>query len=125
MEIRPAVPSDAPAMSVMLEQLVAAGKRTSPADETFVLSHYIANPEGISCSVALDADERSRRLARRSVSEVAANVGGGAPRGRATDSVRLLRPLPPRKSQRLSHAKGIFYGRSCPSNRADTSLKGF
>ena len=39
-------------MSAMLELLVAAGKRTSPADEAFVLGHYIRNPNPIRCSLA-------------------------------------------------------------------------
>jgi ribosomal protein S18 acetylase RimI-like enzyme len=53
-EIRTAVETDAPAMSAMLMQLVAAGKRTLPADEAFVLSNYIAPLGGIRCSLAFD-----------------------------------------------------------------------
>jgi GNAT superfamily N-acetyltransferase len=56
MQIRTATPDDAPAMSAMLQLLVKAGKRTSPADEAFVLSHYITNPDGIRCSLAVDDD---------------------------------------------------------------------
>ncbi len=56
MEIRTANPDDAPAMSAMLQMLVQAGKRTAPADEAFVLSHYISNPDGIRCSLAVDDD---------------------------------------------------------------------
>lgn len=40
----------------MLQMLVAAKKRISPADEDFVLSHYVSNPDGIRCSLALDDD---------------------------------------------------------------------
>ena len=43
-------------MSDMLQLLVKAGKRTSAADEAFVLSHYIANPDGIRCTLAVDED---------------------------------------------------------------------
>lgn len=56
MQIRTAIPNDAPAMSAMLRLLVQAGKRTAPADEAFVLSHYINNPDGIRCSLAVDDD---------------------------------------------------------------------
>ncbi len=56
MTIRTAMENDAPAISVMLQLLVQAGKRTSPADEAFVLSHYISNPDGIRCSLAVDND---------------------------------------------------------------------
>ncbi|MEB2843997.1 GNAT family N-acetyltransferase [Rhizobiales bacterium RZME27] len=54
MQIRTAIPADAPAMSAMLQLLVQAGKRISPADEAFVLSQYISNPDGIRCSLAID-----------------------------------------------------------------------
>lgn len=56
MQIRTAKQDDAPAMSAMLQLLVQAGKRISPADEAFVLSHYISNPDGIRCSLAVDDD---------------------------------------------------------------------
>ncbi|MGE7369887.1 N-acetyltransferase family protein [Neorhizobium sp. NPDC001467] len=56
MKIRPAIPNDAPAMSVMLQMLVQAGKRTSRADEAFVLSHYVLNPDGILCALAVEDD---------------------------------------------------------------------
>lgn len=56
MQIRTATPDDAPAISAMLHLLVEAGKRTSPADEAFVLSHYVANQDGIRCSLAVDDD---------------------------------------------------------------------
>ncbi len=50
--IRRATPADVPALSRLLQELVAAGKRRARTDETFVLSHYVANPDGISCFVA-------------------------------------------------------------------------
>jgi ribosomal protein S18 acetylase RimI-like enzyme len=56
MKIRTAEPGDVPAMSEMLKLLVAAGKRKSPADEAFVLSHYVSRPGGIRCSLAIDDD---------------------------------------------------------------------
>lgn len=52
MRIRPATPADAPAMSAVLTALVAAGKRTSPADPGYTMAHYIAHPDSILCSVA-------------------------------------------------------------------------
>ncbi|MDO5656968.1 MAG: GNAT family N-acetyltransferase [Paracoccus sp. (in: a-proteobacteria)] len=54
MNIRQAQPSDAPAISALLQELVAAGKRTSPADEGFVLRTYIAHPGRLSCALAED-----------------------------------------------------------------------
>jgi GNAT superfamily N-acetyltransferase len=54
--IRTAQTTDATAISAMLQDLVAAGKRTLPADEQFVLITYIANPNGILCSVAEDEE---------------------------------------------------------------------
>lgn len=50
---RKATPADVPAISTMLEALVAAGKRTLPADPEFVLTRYVAAPNGISCTVAV------------------------------------------------------------------------
>lgn len=54
MNIRQARPSDVPAISAMLYELVAAGKRTSPADEGFVRRIYIDDPDRISCALAED-----------------------------------------------------------------------
>jgi len=54
MKIRTAVSDDAPSMSSMLRQLVAAGKRKSPADEAYVLNNYINDPERILCSLAIE-----------------------------------------------------------------------
>lgn len=56
MRIRTAVAGDAAPMSDMLKLLVAAGKRKSPADEGYVLGHYIERPGGIRCSLAVDED---------------------------------------------------------------------
>lgn len=52
MIIRTAVETDAAAMSEMLQELVAAGKRKSAADVDFVLSRYLTDPERIRCSLA-------------------------------------------------------------------------
>ncbi|MBR9763179.1 MAG: GNAT family N-acetyltransferase [Rhodobacteraceae bacterium] len=54
MQIRPATLEDAPAISAMLQELVAAGKRTSRADADFVRTHYITG--GLLCSVAVEGD---------------------------------------------------------------------
>ncbi|WP_353472274.1 GNAT family N-acetyltransferase [Salipiger sp. H15] len=54
--IRAATRADVPGLSVMLQELVAAGKRTRPADEDFVLATYVAHPDGISCFVAEAGD---------------------------------------------------------------------
>ncbi|WP_010139694.1 GNAT family N-acetyltransferase [Oceanicola sp. S124] len=55
MLIRPAALEDAPAISAMLQELVAAGKRTARADADFVRTHYITG--GLLCSVAVEGDE--------------------------------------------------------------------
>ncbi|WP_312991103.1 GNAT family N-acetyltransferase [Rhizobium populisoli] len=56
MKIRTAERGDAAAISEMLQLLVAAGKRKSPADEAYVLSHYVERPGSIRCSLAVDDD---------------------------------------------------------------------
>jgi GNAT superfamily N-acetyltransferase len=56
MKIRPAVGADCDAISAVLQQLVAAGKRTRPSDIDFVRTHYVENPDGIRCLVAEDED---------------------------------------------------------------------
>jgi GNAT superfamily N-acetyltransferase len=48
--------SDADAVSDVLQELVAAGKRTKAADASFVLSHYIRHPDRLHCLVAVSAD---------------------------------------------------------------------
>jgi ribosomal protein S18 acetylase RimI-like enzyme len=44
-------------MSDVLEELIAAGKRSNAGDPAFVLSHYIAHPQRLHCFVALGKDE--------------------------------------------------------------------
>lgn len=56
MLIRPAIETDAPAMSRVLLDIIALTGRMRPHDPAFVLSHYIANRDSVRCSVALDAD---------------------------------------------------------------------
>ena len=56
MQIRPATPDDAPAMSAMLEALIAAGKRTNPGDLDYTMANYVNRPDGILCSVAVEED---------------------------------------------------------------------
>lgn len=56
MRIREAVSADAEALSQVLEELRAAGKRKKAGDPAFVQSHYIAGPGQVRCSVAEDAD---------------------------------------------------------------------
>jgi len=56
MMIRPAIRTDAPKISEMLEQIVAAGKRTAPSDPDHVASYYLTSPERIECSIAVDDD---------------------------------------------------------------------
>jgi ribosomal protein S18 acetylase RimI-like enzyme len=52
--IREAIPADADAMSDVLQELIAAGKRTRDADADFVLSHYLGHPHRLHCFVAVD-----------------------------------------------------------------------
>ncbi|WP_227284552.1 GNAT family N-acetyltransferase [Boseongicola sp. H5] len=58
MRIRPAETGDAGGISDVLEQLVAAGLRSNASDKAFVLSHYIADPHRIACTVAEDGSGR-------------------------------------------------------------------
>jgi L-amino acid N-acyltransferase YncA len=56
MLIREADASDAEAMSDVLKELIAAGKRTNRGDPEFALSHYIRHPKRLHCFVAVDED---------------------------------------------------------------------
>jgi len=58
MNIRAAVAADAAALSIVLENLVAAGKRSKNSDAAFALGHYIAHPHQVRCSVATDDEGR-------------------------------------------------------------------
>lgn len=52
MKIRDAIVSDGEAMSQLLMELTASGKRKSPDDEWFVRQNYIEHPGKVRCSVA-------------------------------------------------------------------------
>lgn len=54
MNIRPVKPDDAEAMSRVLEELIAAGKRVSPGDPDYVRRTYIDHPDSIQCVIAED-----------------------------------------------------------------------
>lgn len=54
MNIRLAKFTDAEAMSLVLEQLIVSGKRTSPGDPAYVRSNYIDHPSSIQCVIAED-----------------------------------------------------------------------
>jgi ribosomal protein S18 acetylase RimI-like enzyme len=56
MRVRKAVVDDASEISVILEQLAALGKRNIPSDPDFVWTHYIAHPDNVQCSLAVDDD---------------------------------------------------------------------
>jgi GNAT superfamily N-acetyltransferase len=56
MIVREATVADADGVSAVLTELVAAGKRSKASDRDFALSHYIADPQRIRCSVAVDED---------------------------------------------------------------------
>lgn len=55
MILRIATPADAPAISQILQELTALGKRRRPDSAEFVLNHYIQFPERVQCTVATDA----------------------------------------------------------------------
>jgi len=56
MIVREADVDDAEGVSDVLTELVAAGKRSKASDPGFALNHYIADPDRILCSVAVDDD---------------------------------------------------------------------
>ena len=58
MKIREASGSDAAAMSEVLEELVAAGKRDNKSDADHALGHYIRHPHRLHCLLASDDDGR-------------------------------------------------------------------
>lgn len=47
---------DAAEISVFLQELAALDKRNLPSDEDYVRSHYIAHPDNVECTVAVDKD---------------------------------------------------------------------
>ena len=54
--IREAVPEDAPGMSAVLREIIAATGRERPSDPGFVLATYVRNPAGLRCSVAVEGE---------------------------------------------------------------------
>ncbi|WP_127104759.1 GNAT family N-acetyltransferase [Pararhodobacter zhoushanensis] len=53
--LRQAISADAAGMARVLQALVASGQRSRPATVGHVLSHYIDDPERLSCLLAVDA----------------------------------------------------------------------
>jgi ribosomal protein S18 acetylase RimI-like enzyme len=78
-EIREARVSEAEAMSDVLQDLVAAGKRTKAADRTFALSHYIEHPQRLHCFAAFD--DRGKMLGFQSLKLAHSGNAYGTPRG--------------------------------------------
>lgn len=54
MKVREAATDDAKAMSEVLREIVAKTGRQRRTEPSFVISNYIAHPEGVRCSVAVD-----------------------------------------------------------------------
>lgn len=54
--IHEALPGDAPGMSAVLREIIAATGRERPSDPAFVLATYIQNPAGLRCSVAVEEE---------------------------------------------------------------------
>lgn len=54
MRTRPAITGDAEQMSAVLRAIIAAYGRERPSDPDFVLATYIAHPDRVACTVALD-----------------------------------------------------------------------
>lgn len=54
--IRPATRADAEGISRVLQELVAAGKRTRPSDRAFARSQYVEPPNKVQCFVAANRD---------------------------------------------------------------------
>ncbi|WP_200876096.1 GNAT family N-acetyltransferase [Ruegeria halocynthiae] len=77
--IRTASRSDAEGVAAVLQELVAAGKRSKSSDVDFAASHYITHPDQIVCTVALDAG--SRVLGFQSLKRAVGGNPYGAPVG--------------------------------------------
>lgn len=54
MRTRPAVADDAEAMGAVLRAIIAENGRERPNDRDFVLATYIAHPDRVACTIALD-----------------------------------------------------------------------
>jgi len=77
--VREAIVADADAMGEVLEELVAAGQRTSRADPDFVRSHYLNHPHRLHCFVGLD--ERGTILGFQSLKRADESNPYGTPIG--------------------------------------------
>jgi len=64
MKIRDALPGDIDAMSALLKELTASGKRKSPDSGAFVRAHYVEDRRKIRCSLA---EEKGRVLGFQSL----------------------------------------------------------
>ncbi|MEM7781304.1 MAG: GNAT family N-acetyltransferase [Pseudomonadota bacterium] len=58
MKVREAATDDAPAMSCVLQEIVAHSGRQRKTDATFVLSNYVKHPQSVRCTVAVDEEQR-------------------------------------------------------------------
>ena len=79
MRIRAATTADAEGISAVLQELVAAKKRTKPGDPEFARRHYIEDPDRVQCFVA--EDENGHVLGFQSVKTAGANNDYGTPAG--------------------------------------------
>lgn len=77
--LRSATLDDAPAISAVLQALVAAGKRSSRADEDFVRDRYLTAPAGLQCTVA--TEENGRVLGFQSLMRALPDNAYGTPEG--------------------------------------------
>jgi L-amino acid N-acyltransferase YncA len=55
---RTVIAEDADGISAVLQDIAAAGKRTRPSDVGFARAQYVAHPDKIRCTVAVDANNR-------------------------------------------------------------------
>ncbi|SMO67746.1 GNAT family N-acetyltransferase [Ruegeria faecimaris] len=55
--LRSAVVDDAKGISEVLQEIVTAGKRTKPSDESFAKEHYISHCGSIQCTVAVQGSQ--------------------------------------------------------------------
>jgi ribosomal protein S18 acetylase RimI-like enzyme len=79
MVVREAAALDAHAMSSVLEELVAAGKRQGRADLPYTVSHYLEHPARLHCFVA--ADDQRRILGFQSLKLATEGNSYGTPTG--------------------------------------------
>lgn len=77
--IRDATIMDADGISSVLQDLVAAGKRSKTSDADFALTHYIAHPDQMCCNLALDA--QGQVLGFQSLKHAIEGNPYGAPEG--------------------------------------------